>query len=189
MHTEDAPTTTSTRRQTRSSTTTTTKVVGVVVNPNAPKLTKLGYATEPPVDVLETMADEELAAVHRFAVVRPGHGRVDWLGRVDLRGVDLDRDVRICERAGPPSVEVYDDDDDGAAAAGARSAPPPVGLKLNRPATVTLEHVGPPDADPTPAAMAKFHRRLDRSVRKIGATQLDYDPATRIWRFQIQSFV
>ena len=81
------------------------------VNPNAPKLVKVGFVTEPSMATLEKMSDDELAAVHGFAVERPDFGRVEWLGRVDVRGVDLDRDVRICERDGPPEVEVYDDGD------------------------------------------------------------------------------
>ena len=75
-------------------------------------------------------------------------------GRVDVRGVDLDRDVRICERDGPPEVEVYDDDD---------ASKPAVGSKLNRPAIVTLLNVGP-GAD-APRRSARSGRAASRRRR------------------------
>ena len=127
---------------------------------------------------LERMSDDELAAVHAFAVERPDHGRIEWHGRVDVRRADLDRDVRICERDGPPEVEVYDDDD--------ALAKPPVGSKLSRAATVTLEAVGP--ASPDDADRAKWRKRVERATRKMGATLVSYDADTRVWKFKTNHF-
>ena len=148
------------------------------INPNAPKLVKVGFVTEPSMAILERLSDDELAAVHAFAVERPDFGRVEWLGRVDVRGVDLDRDVRICERDGPPEVEVYDDDD---------ASKPAVGSKLNRPAIVTLLNVGP-GADASEAECAKWSRRVEKATKRMGASLVDFDPVSGVWKFKTPHF-
>mmetsp|Transcript_10253 Transcript_10253/g.15497 ORF Transcript_10253/g.15497 Transcript_10253/m.15497 type:complete len:981 (-) Transcript_10253:311-3253(-) len=150
------------------------------INPKAPKLTKLGYITEPPIDILETMTDVELSSVHDFAVIRSGFGKIRWLGAVDLTNVDLDRDVRICERDDTPSVEVYDD---------TAVAKPPHTLNLNREARIILENVGPSSTNPTQRQRALFIRRIRKSVEEIGAKLIDYNPDTRVWQFEVKSFV
>ena len=128
--------------------------------------------------ILDRLSDDELAAVHAFAVERPDFGRVEWLGRVDVRGVDLDRDVRICERDGPPEVEVYDDDD---------ASKPAVGSKLNRPAIVTLLNVGP-GADASEAECAKWSRRVEKATKRMGASLVDFDPVSGVWKFKTPHF-
>jgi len=148
------------------------------LNPNAPKLVKVGFVTEPSMATLERLSDDELAAVHAFAVERPDFGRVEWLGRVDVRGVDLDRDVRICERDGPPEVEVYDDDD---------ASKPAVGSKLNRPAIVTLLNVGP-GADASEAERTKWSRRVEKATKRMGASLVDFDPVSGVWKFKTPHF-
>ncbi|KAH8092037.1 hypothetical protein SO694_00030129 [Aureococcus anophagefferens] len=151
------------------------------VNPNAPKLVKVGFVTEPSMATLEKMSDDELAAVHGFAVERPDYGRVEWLGRVDVRGVDLDRDVRICERDGPPEVEVYDDGD--------ALSKPPVGSKLNRAAVVTLHNVGPARPDlASDDDRSKWRKRVEKATKKMGAALVDYDVAARVWKFKTNHF-
>ncbi|KAH8056247.1 hypothetical protein JL722_7549 [Aureococcus anophagefferens] len=133
------------------------------VNPNAPKLVKVGFVTEPSMATLEKMSDDELAAVHGFAVERPDYGRVEWLGRVDVRGVDLDRDVRICERDGPP--------------------------ELNRAAVVTLHNVGPARPDlASDDDRSKWRKRVEKATKKMGAALVDYDVAARVWKFKTNHF-
>ncbi|KAJ1446866.1 hypothetical protein M885DRAFT_501893 [Pelagophyceae sp. CCMP2097] len=147
-------------------------------NPNAPRLTKVGFTTEPSMAVLERLSDDELAAVSCFAVAREGRGRIEWVGRVDVRGVDLDADVRICERDGPPEVEVYDD---------AKREKPPVGAKLNRTATITLEHIGPP-AGASEADKEKWTKKIAKTTKKIGADLVAYDADERVWSFRTSHF-
>ena len=55
--------------------------------------------------------DDYESSAELRAVERPDRGRIEWLDRVDVRGVDLDCDVRICERDVGAEVEVYDDAD------------------------------------------------------------------------------
>ena len=150
------------------------------MNPKAPKLVKVGFVTEPSIATLERMSDDELAAVQCFAVERPDFGRVEWLGRVDVRDVDLDADVRICERDGPPEVEVYDDAD-------AKRRKPPVGSKLNRPAVVTLRRVGP-GAAATDAERAKWAKRVEKATKKMNAALVDYDANAGVWKFKVPHF-
>lgn len=145
-------------------------------NPNAPILTKLGYVTQPPLEELQTMTDDQLKAVNGFAVIRPEVGRIKWLGSVDVRGVNLDRDVRICESEGPPGIEVYDDDE----------SKPPRNQKLNGPAIVTLENVGPSsDADASqPGAAEKWTRKIEKAVKRMKCELVQYDFGNRIWEFK-----
>lgn len=149
-------------------------------NPKAPKLTKVGYVTEPAIEVLEAMSDDELAAVHGFVVSRPDYGKIEWLGRVDVRGVDLDRDVRICESGGPPDVQVYDDDD-------APDDKPPLGHKLNNPAIVSLDNVGP--QDPQSTDESTWTKRIQRAMRAMpGCDLVSYDFHNRLWKFKAAHF-
>jgi len=141
----------------------------------APSLTKAEYSCTPPIDVLATFSEADLAAVSNFSVVRPGVGRIEWEGAVDIRGTDLDQ-VVIIE---PKSASVYmNEEEDG--------SKPAVGTKLNRSAIITLERVFAPEA--TMESQDKFARKVERQTRKMGAELVNYDPATGVWKLRVQHF-
>ena len=79
---------------------------------------------------------------------------------------------------GPPEVEVYDDDD---------ASKPAVGSKLNRPAIVTLLNVGP-GADASEAECAKWSRRVEKATKRMGASLVDFDPVSGVWKFKTPHF-
>ena len=73
-----------------------------------PKLTKEDYYMEPSLESLSSMARDDpgaLKAVRAFTIGRHGFGQVQWLGLVDVRGLDLDKLVHI-RQAGLPSCTV-----------------------------------------------------------------------------------
>jgi len=57
-----------------------------------------GYYCSPPVDVLNSMDDDELRAVNNLVIGREKHGSVHFLSSVDLTQVDLKREVHIGRR-------------------------------------------------------------------------------------------
>ena len=65
-----------------------------------PKLTKLGYSTQPSLQQLAALAREDpalLASVANFVVSLKGTGQIRWLQPVDLRGLDLDETVHLSQ--------------------------------------------------------------------------------------------
>lgn len=88
-----------------------------------PHLSMPGYQTEPKYHEICRMSEKELSEVENFAI-RNQYGRVQFLGKTDLRGLNLDKIILIewCK------VEIYPDNSDK----------PPVGQCLNKSATITF---------------------------------------------------
>ena len=140
---------------------------------NAPTLSKSEYNCSPSIDALQSMAPEDLATVSRFSVMRPGFGRIEWEGSVDVRGADLDAQV-IIEKS---SVSVYENEEKS-------GDKPTEGTKLNRPAVVTLQNIFPPTGvDPT-----KFARKVEKQTAKMDAKFIDYDRSSGVWTFRVEHF-
>jgi hypothetical protein len=96
-------------------------------SPRLPVLTKAEYFCSPSLSDLAKLGDDELAkGIMEFKVWRAGYGSIQWQGRVDVRGLDLDRIVDI----GDGYVELYP--------ASSGIPEPDVGYGLNRPAEVSL---------------------------------------------------
>ncbi|KAG7354391.1 nucleoporin autopeptidase [Nitzschia inconspicua] len=142
----------------------------------APKLTKNGYTCSPGIETLRGMDPADLATVYNFKVERPGVGKVEWEGAVDVRNADLDNIVVI----EPKSVSVYTDEE-------LVGAKPVVGTKLNRPAILTMEGVYPPEGS-GPEAIEKFKQKVARQTRKIKAELVEYDPHAGIWKIRVEHF-
>ena len=159
---------------------------GVGARGLAPRLTKAGYSTTPPIATLERMAEEgqDISAVPNFAVFHEGMGSIRWMKPVDLRGADLDKDVTI----GKGFVIVYESpetasvgsNDDGDA------AKPPVGQKLNVPALVTLEGVYPSKSShmATPAKRKAWEEKVEKKTTGNGTEFVGYSVDTGVWAFK-----
>jgi nuclear pore complex protein Nup98-Nup96 len=140
---------------------------------SAPKLTKEGYFCDPPIEQLRDMDPADLAAVSNFCVIRPGVGKIEWEGAVDVRGADLDKDIII----EPRSVSVYTDEEE-------ENNKPQVGTKLNRPAILTMEGVFPPaDSDP-----GKFSKKVAKQTARMHAELISYDPSVGEWTLRVMHF-
>jgi hypothetical protein len=140
-----------------------------------PKLTKEGYTCTPCISTLRAMDPSDLAAVKHFSVEREGVGKVEWEGAVDVRFADLDRIILI----EPKSVSVYTEEEE-------MGIKPEVGVKLNRPAVLTLEGVFPPDGGPE--VVEKFKRKVAKQTLKLKAELVDYDPDSGIWKLRVNHF-
>ena len=143
-----------------------------------PILTKEEYECKPPLSELMNYTEVDLATVPRFSVIRPGYGMVEWVGQVDVRGVDIDRAV-VIEKA---EVSVYEaDESDG--------TKPPEGTKLNRAATVSLFDVFPKNGPQSnEEEFQRFEDRLQKSARTTGSEFVSYDRKTGLWVFKVQHF-
>ena len=173
--------------------------------PTLGSLESEGYATEPPLAVLRTLSERQLAAVPDFTVYRTDqeassssggeevayYGAITWPGDTDVRGLDLERIVRI-ERG---DVIVYRDgseDDNGAGVndsiveLGVTERRPPLGQGLNKAAIVTLEGVFPQSlgVDET----IDFVSALQSHCHTMGATWRGYDVTTGTWEFDLPHF-
>lgn len=144
-----------------------------------PTLTKSGYEISPSLEELSDMSEADLAAVPGFAVKRPGVGKVEWEGAVDVRGADLDRIVEIEFQ----DVAVYTLDEE-------EGKKPPVGSKLNRPAILTFYNVFPKKggASATQEDRDKFARKVEKTTAKIGADLISYDRNIGEWKIRVQHF-
>jgi nuclear pore complex protein Nup98-Nup96 len=140
-----------------------------------PCLTKGGYSCTPTIAVLSTLPAEDLAAVPNFSVERPGVGKIEWEGAVDIRGINLD-EVVVIE---PKSASVYTREEE-------QNTKPAVGTKLNRSAIITLEGVYPSEA--TLEAQDKLSKKVQRQTSKMGAELIDYDATTGIWKLRVRHF-
>lgn len=146
-----------------------------------PKLTKPGYIVSPSIEEMSRMSEADLAAVSNFKVECPEHGSILWVGAVDVRNINLDSVVEICNK----EVIVYEAEE-------ASGKKPPVGSKLNRPAIITLYNLYPKkakDADePTLEAVQKYAAKIEKNTQKMGAKYISYDPAKGVWKFQTPHF-
>lgn len=128
-----------------------------------PILSKPGYRTVPPIELLQAMKPDQLSCVVGFQVIRAGFGQIEWDCPVDLRGACLDRDVII----GYGTVDVYPEAQD-------QGAPHPSrGSLLNKPATVTL------------IISRSLVDQMQADIEAAGDIFLGYDPHLGELKFQI----
>jgi nuclear pore complex protein Nup98-Nup96 len=141
-----------------------------------PKLSKEGYICSPSIETMESLDPGDLAALPNFSVSRPGVGKVEWEGAVDVRGANLDKVVVI----EPKSVSVYTEEEE-------LGTKPRVGTKLNRPAVLTLEGVFPPDGAGSDG-VEKFTRKVAKTTKKMDAELISYDPVGGEWKLKVKHF-
>eukprot|EP01036_Dinobryon_divergens_P026710 gene26710-35389_t len=108
-----------------------------VAPPNPPSLTLEGYWTSPDMSILKNLSDSELSKVDNFTICRDKYGKIEWHDTTDMRGLDLDKLVRIDKK----EVFVYGDDCDDSSRG--LHVPPPLGTALNKRAVITLWEVFP----------------------------------------------
>ncbi|GLE06558.1 hypothetical protein PINS_up015952 [Pythium insidiosum] len=141
------------------------------VSAACPSLKNEDYFTVPSYDRLKRMTEQELAQVEGFKVGCKGLGTVEWLGKTDVRHLDLDELIQFEKK----EVIVYKDDDNKH----------PLGTGLNRPAIVELLGVFPPRKTQDPE---QYRERVQQRTVDIGATFIDYSPSKGIWRFRVEHF-
>ncbi|KAF4148651.1 Nuclear protein 96 [Phytophthora infestans] len=142
------------------------------VSTSCPTLKNKDYFTIPSYERLQTMNDHELSQVEKFTVGCRGLGAVEWVGKTDVRDLDLDELVYFEKK----EVIVYRDDE----------KKHPLGKGLNKPAIVELLGIFPPQRKST--SPDKYKERVKQRTQDIGATFLDYSIEKGIWRFRVEHF-
>ncbi|CAH0482337.1 unnamed protein product [Peronospora belbahrii] len=138
---------------------------------SCPTLKNNDYYTIPPYERLQVMTDQELSEVDKFTVGCHGLGAVEWIGKTDVRNLDLDELV-VFEKK---EVIVYKDD----------AKKHELGKGLNKPAIVELLGIFPPRKLASPE---NYKERVKQRTQDIGATFLDYSIDKGIWRFRVEHF-
>jgi len=147
-----------------------------------PKLTNPEYHTKPTIQELSRMSDDELAGVSGFSMWNK-EGKIEFMGRVDLRGVDLDEVVSIGHRL----VEVYPE----------RNFPtdeykPVKGEKLNRPALISLYNCFPvnfkSDSNDPEERRQELIKKYERQAHRNGYEFVDYDYDNGVYRIRVKHF-
>ena len=149
--------------------------------PNPPTLSKRGYITTPSMSALGRMSAVELSRVKNFSIYRPMHGKIEWEGETDVRGLDLDLIVTIEKK----NVSVYDGEE-------AESVKPSVGMGLNKSAIIYLKDIFPSGStgsnNHSDLQIDLFLEKLKRKCMSDGTEFLDYDTATGEWIFRVDHF-
>ncbi|TYZ59325.1 hypothetical protein PybrP1_004970, partial [[Pythium] brassicae (nom. inval.)] len=138
---------------------------------SCPVLKNADFFTRPSYDRLQRMTDSELSEVDGFTVGCKGLGSVEWIGKTDVRHLNLDELVFFEKK----EVIVYKDDDQKHE----------LGSGLNRPAIVELLGIFPPRKSSSAEA---YREKVKERTSDIGATFLDYSAATGVWRFRVEHF-
>jgi len=142
------------------------------VSKRAPKLTKPGYTTIPPMEKIRTMTDTELAMVEGFTIENE-NGSIEWEGKTDIRDLDLDKLVFINEAA----AEVYPD------SVFTEEMKPRRGEKLNKPAIITLRKCYSQVKN-----VEKAKAKLREKIKNEGYELIDYDPYNGIYKVRVLHF-
>ncbi|POM70517.1 Nuclear pore complex protein, partial [Phytophthora palmivora] len=138
---------------------------------SCPILKNKDYYTIPSYERLQAMTDHELSQVVKFTVGCRGLGAVEWLGKTDVRDLDLDELVYFEKK----EVIVYRDDE----------KKHELGKGLNKPAIVELQGIFPPRKS---SSSDKYKDRVKQRTQDIGASFLDYSVEKGIWRFRVEHF-
>ncbi|KAF6000568.1 hypothetical protein F1559_002024 [Cyanidiococcus yangmingshanensis] len=188
--------------QTRASSTSTPDHTEKGLAPWAPRLSKPGYYTKPPLDELQSMSEQSLSQVPHFVIGRRNIAEIRFLEPVDLRYANLNSIVVI----EPRTVTLYPAEEptpteDKARDQGQHSLSqvkdpdrlPPPGQGLNRPALLRFEQVfrmdkrtGKPTTDPE--AIERFVQRLREYAEQQGARFVSYDADTGTWELIVDQF-
>ncbi|CAH9076744.1 unnamed protein product [Cuscuta europaea] len=153
------------------------------VDATMPTLRSENYYTEPTIQELTAKEKEEpgfCRSVQDFVIGRQGCGSIKFIGKTDVRGLDLDALVKFNHR----EVMVYMDDD---------SKKPEVGRGLNKPAEVTLLNLQCVDKKTGKVyrdgpLVDKYKNLLIRKSAEQGAEFVSYDPVKGEWKFKVKHF-
>lgn len=137
-----------------------------------PKLERPGYFTIPDMSVLQKMSSAELSSIRSFCVYKPNVGRIQWEGITDVRGLDLDKIVRIEKK----EVFVYEND-----------TSPAVGTELNKDAIITLYAVYPKEGS-SENKKIQYVQKLKDFCQMNDAEFIDYSLQSGEWVFSVKHF-
>lgn len=141
-----------------------------------PIATKPGYRLNPSLIEMARMTEYELMNV-RDLFIENEHGKIQWVGRTNVIGINFDELVRISTFA----AEVYP------AEVEAKGLKPEVGLGLNKPAIISLYKVYQGERDRR--SPTDFEESLKRRAECLDdCTFLGYDRKAGILTFRVEHF-
>ncbi|KAF5726971.1 hypothetical protein HS088_TW22G00657 [Tripterygium wilfordii] len=146
------------------------------IKDSLPTLCSPGYYIEP---CLEYLATKELmdpgycSRVPDFTVGRWGYGSVRFLGKTDVRRLDLDEIVKLHRH----EVMVYQDE----------RCKPAVGQGLNKAAEVSLILKVRPSSSKK-EQLDNFLTKLRTNSERQGASFISFDPVNGAWKFSVEHF-
>ena len=138
---------------------------------NAPKLTKAGYWTSPPLEELKKWDERSLKYVENFTVGNE-NGTIEFLGETDVRGLDLDELVIIQHGF----AEVYPE-----AKFPTEESKPRRGDKLNKPSIITLYNCFRKTGKSS-------KKRQELPTIQEDVEVLGYDEANGVYQMKVQHF-
>ncbi|KAG1705389.1 hypothetical protein DVH05_004319 [Phytophthora capsici] len=142
--------------------------VKVSISPLCPVLRNKEYCTEPSMNELQQLTDDELSCVKNFVISRRDCGKIAFVVGTDVRGLQLDELVSFSDG----EIVVYPDD----------SVKPAIGSGLNKPAIVNLCGISAGENE----SHENFLKRLELHTQKLGATFIGYEDG--VWRFRVEHF-
>ena len=116
--------------------------------------------------------------------------QIEWDGAVDVRGVDIDADVLICQNeSGKPEVAVYHEyaEADACREVVGTRVKPRRGELLNRSAVITLENVHA-GAGASLAEERLFAEKIERRTHRMDCKLISYDAEAGQWKFRCSGF-
>jgi len=126
---------------------------------------------------IRSLSVDELKCVENLNISRPEVGSICFHGATDCTNLDFERIVRL--EIG--EVLVYPDS----------IMKPPVGVDLNKPATVTMYQCWPPNGGrllQDPASQERYKAKIQKMTEEKLAKFLDYDCNTGVWKFSVEHF-
>jgi len=126
---------------------------------------------------IQAMSQEELSSVENLTISRPDVGSILFHGSTDCSNINFELIVRL--EIG--EVLVYPDS----------SLKPPIGVDLNKPATVTMYQCWPPNGNKMlqdPGSQERYKNKIRKMTEEKNAQFLDYECSTGIWKFSIEHF-
>jgi len=126
---------------------------------------------------ITTMSAEEIRRVPELTVSRSAVGKVTFHGETDCTGLDFTRILKL--EIG--EVLVYPDS----------ASKPPIGVGLNKPATVTMYQCYPPSGNNMlrdARSQEKYKNKIRTMTEEKRAQFIDYDCHSGIWKFSVDHF-
>jgi len=158
---------------------------------DAPTLTHEDYYTVPSIEKLKQLTNKQLSEIENFTVGHKMFGKITWIGKTDVRGLNLDELVTIQSK----SVEVYKDDS-------STIKKPEQGCELNKYALIELHNVWPDnpkndnnnidevyDVKNDYEALERYANKLMKYCSKRDGVEFqEYDMTNGKWVFSVSHF-
>ena len=137
-----------------------------------PKLNRKDYECIPSIHTLQKMSKYELENVENFTIIHREYGKVKWIGKTDISGLDLDQLI-IFEKG---SVDIYPNE----------CPKHSFGEKLNKSVIITLNNCFPLNANES--RLMKYEQKLKEMCIQTDTEFIEYNKLSGEWTFLCKKF-